>query len=119
MLTVEQAAKLLSIAEKTVYEYCTNFFAYGEYGPMSQPLEGEEEALETIKKRKTVRKLFHYRRSQGDIRVPRWAVELFQMQYAKKKVHPLTTTRGDMHLLFGDEEPYRQWQGRGGEQRIT
>lgn len=118
LLTVEQAAERLHVAAVTAYEYCRHFYAY-TYGPLNRPFEEEEQAV-LPKKRTGIRKLFHYRTSQGEIRIPPWAVELFLMQYEKGgEPHVLSTTRNDVRLLFGDHEPYSGWVGDRGEERIT
>lgn len=116
LLTVEQATEHLQVAAVTVYEYCRNF---SEYGSTSQPPEEKEQTV-PLRKRTSIRKLFHYRTSQGDIRIPPWAVELFLMQYDKSRaIHTLSTTRNDVRLLFGDQEPYTAWRGDKGAERIT
>jgi len=120
-LTVEQAAERLQVQAATAYEYCRNFYAYGEYGPLSQQASEEQDGQGPERRRRTaIRKLFHYRTNQGDIRIPPWAVELYLMQYEKgHEAHAINTSRNDVRMLFGDQEPYSSWRGDRGEERIT
>jgi hypothetical protein len=120
LLRVEQAAERLGISAKTAYEYCSNFFAYGEYGLTHQSPEDLEASELSPKKKTSIRKLYHQRTTQGDIRIPPWAVDLFLMQYEKgQDIHTLTTTRNEVRLLMGDQESYRTWRGDKGEERIA
>jgi hypothetical protein len=109
LLTVEQAAERLDVSAKTTYEYCSQWYSYGEY---NEELHIATDGQSQQGKRKKTRKLYNIRTSNG-IRVPSWAVDLFQMWYAHSPVRPLRTTAYDLLQLLSpghtpDAERLRQ-----------
>ena len=112
LLTIEQAAERLGITKQTTYDYCTGWYAYGEYRAHDFYPDGEEEH----KPKKKTRKLFNIRTPNGK-RVPAWAVELFKMQYENAPLHAFTTSAHEIRLLFARD---RVWiPEKLQEERVT
>jgi len=102
LLTVEQAAERLGVSTKTLYEYCTQWYAVGEYNT-SRFAEGERE-LSGKRAKKNTRKIYNVRTANG-IRVPAWAVDLFKMWYEEVPLRAIITTAYDLMRLLSPIPP--------------
>jgi hypothetical protein len=102
LLTVEQAAERVGVSAKTLYEYCTQWYAYGEYNAYLSE-EGEREQPGKRAKKNT-RKIYNVRTANG-IRVPAWTVDLFKMWYEQAPLLALITTAYDLMRLLSPNPP--------------
>lgn len=102
LLTVEQAAERLGVSAKTAYEYCSQWYAYGEYN--AHLLEDGEGTPAGRRAKKHTRKLYNVRTANG-IRVHAWATDLYRMWYEDLPLRALVTTAYDLLRLFTPEPP--------------